>query len=272
MSKCEGTTKQHASESALVETVHIMRSVRFAFIAFLDRVPRLQPQNTRHRFQLQPQRASKRVVPVPVLRSANQKVIVIHKNMAMLHEFITSGNPIPKINAVLDELPEDDPEAESELLNKRDAKDKNRTAIMVAAMHGEATTGSMLAECGADLDLKDDDGNTALHLTAIHKKRLVTSMLLWGGAEREAVNEKGNTALHEAVEMGCKDVAWLILENGGEKCLEIKNQAGETPLVICDRVIAAGTYEKDPEAKETLDELRVELQNNLDELVKAGGA
>lgn len=101
---------------------------------------------------------------------------------------------------------------------------------MEAAICGEAACGSLLCECGADLEVKDADGNTALILTAIHQRRLVTSMLLWGGAEREAVNAKGNTALHEAIVAGNYDIAWLLLENGAEKCKNIANGAGKKPL------------------------------------------
>ncbi|CAE8631069.1 unnamed protein product, partial [Polarella glacialis] len=65
---------------------------------------------------------------------------------------------------------------------------------------------------------------------AIHDKRLVASMLLWGGSMREATNHKGNTALHLAAISGAKDVAWLIVENGGDHTVNTKNQDGKTPL------------------------------------------
>ncbi|CAE7901934.1 unnamed protein product, partial [Symbiodinium necroappetens] len=89
-----------------------------------------------------------------------------------------------------------------------------------------------LVECSADVNLVDAHGNTPLILAGIHDKRLVASMLLWGGAERDQQNHRGNTALHEAAISGAKDVAWLIVENGGERSVRIKNQDGKTPLDI----------------------------------------
>ncbi|CAE7711413.1 fem1c [Symbiodinium sp. CCMP2456] len=89
-----------------------------------------------------------------------------------------------------------------------------------------------LVECSADVNVVDAHGNTPLILAGIHDKRLVASMLLWGGAERDQQNLRGNTALHEAAISGAKDVAWLIVENGGERSVRIKNQDGKTPLDI----------------------------------------
>jgi len=96
--------------------------------------------------------------------------------------------------------------------------------------------GSILAECGADLQLQDDDGNTALHHSCLANKRLVTSMLLWGGSERDVQNGKGDTALHVAVRSGAKDSAWLLLENGAEKSKEIKNNDGKLPIDLAKEI------------------------------------
>lgn len=105
-----------------------------------------------------------------------------------------------------------------------------KTALMCAAIAGEAAAGGLLVECDADINAMDEDGNTALHHTGIHGKRLVTSMLLWGGADRGLKNKLGNTALHEAVVRGNKDVAWLICENGGDHTAKFKNAEDKTPL------------------------------------------
>eukprot|EP00392_Amoebophrya_sp_AT5.2_P004613 g4621.t1 len=123
---------------------------------------------------------------------------------------------------------------DEELLNA--VNDAKQTPIMIAAKCGEATVGSILvrfvAECGADLQLIDVDGNTALHHSCLSNKRLVTSMLLWGGSERDVQNGAGDTALHVAVRAGAHDSAWLLLENGGEKSKAIKNNAGHLPVDV----------------------------------------
>mmetsp|Transcript_84735 Transcript_84735/g.213671 ORF Transcript_84735/g.213671 Transcript_84735/m.213671 type:complete len:167 (-) Transcript_84735:101-601(-) len=114
-----------------------------------------------------------------------------------------------------------------------DAKDEQGcTALHCAAKTGEAAAGGLLVECDADVNVVDNLGNTPLMYAGIHDKRLVASMLLWGGADRHLVNEKGNTALHEAAAAGAQDVAWLIVENGGDVTVLIKNKEGQTPLEL----------------------------------------
>jgi len=112
-----------------------------------------------------------------------------------------------------------------------DSRDGNGcTALHCAARNGEAAAGGLLVECDANVDLVDNEGNTALMIAGMQNKRLVASMLLWGGCDRKLVNAKGNTALHEAAAAGAQDVAWLIVENGGEDTVAIKNKEGQTPL------------------------------------------
>ncbi|CAD7941943.1 unnamed protein product [Amoebophrya sp. A120] len=138
-----------------------------------------------------------------------------------IHDAVAQGN-LASVQALLDE--------DEDLLNA--LNNDKQTPIMIAAKHGEATVGSILAECGADLQAQDAEGNTALHYSCLHNNRLVTSMLLWGGSERDVQNGAGDTALHVAARVGAHDSAWLLLENGGEKSKEIKNQKGECPLDI----------------------------------------
>ncbi|CAJ1462271.1 unnamed protein product [Effrenium voratum] len=54
----------------------------------------------------------------------------------------------------------------------------------------------------------------------------------WHARTVSRQNQHGNTALHEATISGAKDVAWLIVENGGERSVRIKNKEGKTPLDI----------------------------------------
>lgn len=136
-----------------------------------------------------------------------------------LHEAAARGD-IGAMNGFLD--------AEDMDIDARNAEGK--TALMMAAISGEAASGGLLVECDADINAADADGNTALHLTAIHSQRLVTSMLLWGGADRAKMNNSGNTALHEAAARGNKDTAWLICENGGDHTAKLLNSDQKTPL------------------------------------------
>lgn len=142
-----------------------------------------------------------------------------------IHSYAASGQLGP-LQQLLDE--------DEELLDARD--ENKRTPLMVAVLNGEATVGSMLAECGADLALTDGDGNSALHLACAAKKgRLACSMLLWAGAERDVVNAAGETALHVCCRTGAKDCAWLLLENGAEKSKEMKDGEGLLPIEVAKK-------------------------------------
>jgi ankyrin repeat protein len=57
-------------------------------------------------------------------------------------------------------------------------------------------------------------------------------MLLWGGAKPALTNNSKNTPLHEAVLADARDVAWLIVENGGDFTARTPNAEGRTPLEI----------------------------------------
>jgi ankyrin repeat protein len=112
-----------------------------------------------------------------------------------------------------------------------------RTPLHVAATVGEAAIGAYLVELGADVNRQDmENEDTALHLAARHKHRLVASMLLWGGAKCDILNKVKNTPLHEAVLAKARDVAWLIVENGGDFTVKLKNADGLTPLEIAEKM------------------------------------
>ena len=107
-----------------------------------------------------------------------------------------------------------------------------QTPLHVAAAVGEATMGAYLVELGADPNVQDAQGDTPLHLAAKHKHRLVASMLMWGGANAELVNSLKNTPLHEAVLADSWEIAYIIVENGGESTAKLSNADGLTPLDI----------------------------------------
>jgi ankyrin repeat protein len=105
----------------------------------------------------------------------------------------------------------------------------HQTPLHVAAIHGETTVGAYITECGGDVAIKDLNGNTPLHLAAMNNKRLFVSMLLWGEADMLDTNNDGNTAMHEAAKRGFYPVIFVMMQNGGEDVLKIKNKDGKTP-------------------------------------------
>ncbi|CAK0829729.1 unnamed protein product [Prorocentrum cordatum] len=80
-----------------------------------------------------------------------------------------------------------------------------------------------------DIDAKDGAGLAALHHAAMAGEAAGGSLLVECSAD---VNVVGNTALHEAAASKAQDVAWLIVENGGDQCMKVENNEGKTPLDI----------------------------------------
>eukprot|EP00929_Paragymnodinium_shiwhaense_P006761 TRINITY_DN110721_c0_g1_i1.p1 TRINITY_DN110721_c0_g1~~TRINITY_DN110721_c0_g1_i1.p1 ORF type:complete len:170 (+),score=59.68 TRINITY_DN110721_c0_g1_i1:101-610(+) len=134
-----------------------------------------------------------------------------------------AGN-IDVMNKFLDS---DEAAADEDYVDRQD--EKGWTAMHHVASTNEAAAGALLAECGANTNVTDCEGNAPLHIAAIHGSRLVASMLLWGGGECDLENEKGNNPLHEAALHGSKDVAWLIVENGRQSAKDKKNKDGKLP-------------------------------------------
>ena len=81
---------------------------------------------------------------------------------------------------------------------------------------------------GADLNLKDKDGNTALHLAVNTCDSIVIESLLEAGANINLKNKDGDTALHLAVVICASIVTKDLLEAGADKT--ILNNNGKSPL------------------------------------------
>jgi ankyrin repeat protein len=114
-------------------------------------------------------------------------------------------------------------------LEARDAK--GRTAIFAALQsyhHDEdknraiAECVRLLAEAGADVNARDNDGNTPLHTTSFLD---VAEELLKLGADVNARNNDGETPIFTT---GNDDVIVLFIEHGAD--LTIRNNAGRTVM------------------------------------------
>jgi ankyrin repeat protein len=125
-----------------------------------------------------------------------------------------------------------------------------QTPLHVAAINGETTVGAYITECGGDVSIKDVNGNTALHLAAMNNRRLFVSMLLWGEADMLDTNNEGNTAMHEAAKRGFYPVIFVMMQNGGQDVLKVKNKDGKTPMDLARESGSQETIEclNDPDA------------------------
>ena len=88
---------------------------------------------------------------------------------------------------------------------------------------------------GADVNVKNNDGNTALHEAARFGYLEIASKLLDKGADVNVKNSDGFTPLHSASASGFVKVAELLIEKGAN--VNAKSRDGRTPLGV------AGTYQ-----------------------------
>lgn len=87
-----------------------------------------------------------------------------------------------------------------------------------------------LVENGANINIKDKEGNSAMHYAIENIHEDVTLLLLNRGADADAVNKKGNNPLHLASAVNNKELACLVVKHVSD--IEIKNSDGETCLHI----------------------------------------
>lgn len=80
---------------------------------------------------------------------------------------------------------------------------------------------------GAQIDLKNPDGNTPLHMAAIRGRSQALLFLLNAGADKSTTNNSGDTPLHYAVKAGHVDCVKVLIALGAsldEKCLELSQR------------------------------------------------
>jgi hypothetical protein len=70
-----------------------------------------------------------------------------------------------------------------------------------------ATIARLLLACGADPDLKDEEGNTALHLAAKNRSSEVIDVLLEAGADPRVANSNGRTYM-ELMKLSVQGRSW----------------------------------------------------------------
>ena len=72
------------------------------------------------------------------------------------------------------------------------------TDLMAASLNGHTEVVELLADNGAELDLKNDDGATALIFASRHGNAEIVKLLLEKGANPELKDNEGKTALDYA--------------------------------------------------------------------------
>ncbi|XP_020512403.1 KN motif and ankyrin repeat domain-containing protein 3 [Labrus bergylta] len=91
------------------------------------------------------------------------------------------------------------------------ASQAGQTALMLAVSHGRQEMVQALLECGADVNVQDDEGSTALMCASEHGRAEIVKLLLeQPGCDISIVDNDGSNALSIALEASHNDTAVLL--------------------------------------------------------------
>ncbi|XP_054912745.1 KN motif and ankyrin repeat domain-containing protein 3 isoform X1 [Poeciliopsis prolifica] len=91
------------------------------------------------------------------------------------------------------------------------ASQAGQTALMLAVSHGRQEMVQALLECGADVNVQDDEGSTALMCASEHGRAEIVKLLLeQPGCDISIVDNDGSNALSIALEAAHNDTAVLL--------------------------------------------------------------
>ena len=107
-------------------------------------------------------------------------------------------------------------------------KDGN-TALIIASEKGSLDLVNILLEGGADVQQKDGRGWTALMWASSCRNKEIVEMLISKGADINAKSQEGNTALMFASKRGENEIAKMLLEGGAD--VNVQNKYGSTALM-----------------------------------------
>ena len=95
----------------------------------------------------------------------------------------------------------------------------------LAKENGSLKLAKLLIEKGANVNVRDTQGDTPLHKSDNTK---LAKLLIENGADIKLRNNKGNTALHEAVAKNNIKTVELLIDKGVD--VNVRNNFGQTPL------------------------------------------
>ncbi|NXW74856.1 ASB16 protein, partial [Hirundo rustica] len=122
-------------------------------------------------------------------------------------------------------------------------RDRQVTALHVAARQGLVAHVELYLHHGADPSLRTHQGETPLNAAAAAAERpedaerflRVAERLLAAGADAGAAGRKGHTPLHNACANGHPELARLLLRHGADAA--VPNGAGDTPMDCALRAV-----------------------------------
>lgn len=105
------------------------------------------------------------------------------------------------------------------------SENEGHSALMSAAVHGDADCVNDYIAMGADLDEVDDYGNTALHWAVFGNDTDCIKLLLMAGADIAAINKYGETVFDVAE---YQEIREMLL------AAAVNRDAGEIESVMCE--------------------------------------
>jgi ankyrin repeat protein len=108
-------------------------------------------------------------------------------------------------------------------------KDKDgETPLYGASFYGRTEIVSLLLQKGADINVKDKDGETPLYGASQDGNKEIVSMLLQKGADTDIADKNSRTPLYWASSRGHKEIVSMLLQKGADTDIADKNS--RTPL------------------------------------------
>lgn len=109
--------------------------------------------------------------------------------------------------------------------------DHQETPLHFAAIQNNLKIVQLLLENGALVNVKDDGGYTPFYFAALYSDSFdIVKLLIVYGADVNTIADDGNTPLHDVVIFNNFKMAKFLLENGGDRIINVRNKGGHTPL------------------------------------------
>ncbi|KAK7480552.1 hypothetical protein BaRGS_00028214 [Batillaria attramentaria] len=107
---------------------------------------------------------------------------------------------------------------------------EGNTALHFVSRYTDVKLIERLLENGGNVNQQNNDGDTPLHIACMYSNSVTVGVLLTSGADLDIANSKGNSCLHNACVRGDYDIVTLLLERECDH--NARNENGDTVLHV----------------------------------------